>query len=99
MLLADYKDNNFNLKNNNNHVCELIKSQAVSLFYVSVRVFKRLFKICLIFVWIGCIILTTIKDDAKFVERKVRYSALFTNLVVWHMSAVSFPQVTSFWRS
>jgi hypothetical protein len=26
-----------------------------------------------------------------FVERKVRYSALFTNLVGWHTGAVSFP--------
>jgi len=26
-----------------------------------------------------------------FVERKVHYSALFTNLVGWHASAVSFP--------
>ncbi len=26
-----------------------------------------------------------------FVERKVRYSALFTNLVRWHPGAVSFP--------
>jgi len=26
-----------------------------------------------------------------FVERKVRYSALFTNLVGWHENAVSFP--------
>ncbi len=26
-----------------------------------------------------------------FVERKVRYSALFTNLVGWHAGAVSFP--------
>ncbi len=26
-----------------------------------------------------------------FVERKVRYSALFTNLVRWHASDVSFP--------
>jgi hypothetical protein len=26
-----------------------------------------------------------------FVERKVCYSALFTNLVGWHASAVSFP--------
>ncbi len=26
-----------------------------------------------------------------FVERKVRYSALFTNLVRWYASAVSFP--------
>ncbi len=26
-----------------------------------------------------------------FVERKVRYSALFTNLVRWHVGAVSFP--------
>jgi hypothetical protein len=26
-----------------------------------------------------------------FVERKVRYSALFTSLVGWHASAVSFP--------
>jgi hypothetical protein len=26
-----------------------------------------------------------------FAERKVRYSALFTNLVRWHASAISFP--------
>ncbi len=26
-----------------------------------------------------------------FVERKVRYSALFTNLVRWHAGVVSFP--------
>jgi hypothetical protein len=26
-----------------------------------------------------------------FAERKVRYSALFTNLVRWHAGAVSFP--------
>jgi hypothetical protein len=26
-----------------------------------------------------------------FVESKVRYSALFTNLVRWHSGAVSFP--------
>ncbi len=26
-----------------------------------------------------------------FVDRKIRYSALFTNLVEWHASAVSFP--------
>ncbi len=26
-----------------------------------------------------------------FVERKVHYSALFTNLVVWHTGTVSFP--------
>jgi len=26
-----------------------------------------------------------------FVERKVHYSALFTNLVGWHAGAVSFP--------
>jgi hypothetical protein len=26
-----------------------------------------------------------------FVERKFRYSALFTNLVRWHASAISFP--------
>ncbi len=26
-----------------------------------------------------------------FVERKVRYSALFTNMVKWHAGAVSFP--------
>jgi hypothetical protein len=26
-----------------------------------------------------------------FVERKVSYSALFTNLVEWHAGAVSFP--------
>jgi hypothetical protein len=37
--------------------------------------------------------------SAMFVERNVRYSALFTNLVGWHASAVSFPQVTSFWPS
>ncbi len=29
--------------------------------------------------------------SSMFVERKVRYSALFTNLVMWHASAVSFP--------
>ncbi len=29
--------------------------------------------------------------QAMFVERKVCYSALFTNLVRWHTSAVSFP--------
>jgi hypothetical protein len=29
--------------------------------------------------------------SAMFVERKVGYSALFTNLVRWHASAVSFP--------
>ncbi len=28
---------------------------------------------------------------SMFAERKVRYSALFTNLVGWHASAVSFP--------
>jgi hypothetical protein len=26
-----------------------------------------------------------------FVERKVRYSAFFTNLVGWHADAASFP--------
>ncbi len=26
-----------------------------------------------------------------FVDRKVRYSAMFTNLVRWHVGAVSFP--------
>jgi hypothetical protein len=26
-----------------------------------------------------------------FVDRKVRYSALFSNLVGWHADAVSFP--------
>ena len=33
------------------------------------------------------------KIDLKpmFVERKVHYSALFTNLVGWHAGAVSFP--------
>ncbi len=31
-----------------------------------------------------------------FVDRKVRYSALFTNLVGWHTGTVSFPKVTSF---
>ncbi len=30
-------------------------------------------------------------DKPMFVERKVRYSALFTNLVGWHTAAVSFP--------
>ncbi len=29
--------------------------------------------------------------SAMFVERKVGYSALFTNLVRWHAGAVSFP--------
>jgi hypothetical protein len=28
---------------------------------------------------------------SMFVERKVRYSALFTDLVRWHASVVSFP--------
>jgi len=28
---------------------------------------------------------------SMFVERKVRYSAFFTNLVEWHAGAVSFP--------
>jgi hypothetical protein len=28
---------------------------------------------------------------SMFVERRVCYSALFTNLVWWHASAVSFP--------
>jgi hypothetical protein len=31
------------------------------------------------------------KIDSMFVERKVRYSALFKNLVRWHASAVSLP--------
>ncbi len=30
-------------------------------------------------------------SQPMFVERKVRYSALFINLVGWHASAVSFP--------
>jgi hypothetical protein len=30
-------------------------------------------------------------DQSMFVERKVRYSDLFTNLVGWYASAVSFP--------
>jgi hypothetical protein len=30
-------------------------------------------------------------SNAMFVERKACYSALFTNLVRWHASAVSFP--------
>jgi hypothetical protein len=30
-------------------------------------------------------------NSSMFVERKVRYSALFTNLVWWHAGAVSFP--------
>ncbi len=34
---------------------------------------------------------------SMFVERKDCYSALFTNLVGWHASAVSFPRETSFW--
>ena len=29
--------------------------------------------------------------DAMFAERKVCYSALFTNLVRWHSGTVSFP--------
>jgi hypothetical protein len=29
--------------------------------------------------------------SAMFVERNVRYSVLFTNLVGWHTSIVSFP--------
>ncbi len=28
-----------------------------------------------------------------FVKRKVRYSAMFTNLVRWHAGAVSFPPI------
>jgi hypothetical protein len=31
------------------------------------------------------------------VERKVHYSALFTNLVGWHASAVSFPLSDATW--
>jgi chromatin remodeling complex protein RSC6 len=31
------------------------------------------------------------KVRPMFVERKVRYSALFTNLVGWHAGAVSLP--------
>ncbi len=31
--------------------------------------------------------------EAMFVERKVRYSALFTNLVGWHAGAVSWVRV------
>jgi hypothetical protein len=30
-------------------------------------------------------------QQPMFVERKVGYSALFTNLVGWHTGAVSFP--------
>jgi hypothetical protein len=32
-----------------------------------------------------------------FVERKVRYSALFTNLVGWHAIAASFPLSNVIW--
>jgi hypothetical protein len=31
------------------------------------------------------------RKNAMFVERKVYYSSLFTNLVGWHAGAVSFP--------
>jgi len=31
------------------------------------------------------------KVDSMFVQRKVFYSGLFTNLVGWHAGAVSFP--------
>jgi hypothetical protein len=37
--------------------------------------------------WLKCMPMS----KAMFVERKVRYSALFTNLVGWHTGAVSFP--------
>jgi len=35
-------------------------------------------------------IATEVTTVPMFVERKVRYSALFTNLVGWHAGAVSF---------
>ncbi len=31
------------------------------------------------------------RKNAMFVERKARYSSLFTNLVGWHAGTVSFP--------
>jgi hypothetical protein len=37
--------------------------------------------------------------NPMFVEGKVRYSALFTDLARWHAGAVSFPQVTLCWAS
>jgi hypothetical protein len=36
-------------------------------------------------------VLSVIYILAMFVERKVHYSALFTNLAGWHACAVSFP--------
>ncbi len=33
----------------------------------------------------------SVMNYSMFVERKVRYSALYTNLVGWHAGAVSFP--------
>jgi len=45
------------------------------------------------FVYQPCVLYlgTQVGLVAMFVERKVRYSALFTNLVRWHAGAVSFP--------
>jgi hypothetical protein len=34
-----------------------------------------------------------IEVKSMFVEEKVRYSAMFTYLVSWHASAVSFPPI------
>jgi hypothetical protein len=57
-------------------------------------------KLLNIFLWCGrrtllCVntwLISMAEDQAMFVERKVCYSAaLFTNLVRWHASAVSFP--------
>ncbi len=40
---------------------------------------------------LGIVWTQTLNLGAMFVERKVCYSALITNLVRWHESAVSFP--------
>jgi hypothetical protein len=39
----------------------------------------------------GCQPTPRVDSDPMFIERKVCYSALFTNLIGWHASAVSFP--------
>ncbi len=41
--------------------------------------------------WPLTVLMKQTRQVAMFVERKVRYSALFTNLVRWHAGAVSFP--------
>ncbi len=33
----------------------------------------------------------SVTNNPMFVERKVHYSAVFTNLVGWHVGVVSFP--------